>query len=216
MTRQCTPHFTCDRVSGAKLLSCTYHFAQVLGSAARVLSAMANCEPQDPCVEDNTLASLDRAIIHNDRDHGVGLIDFTMTRFPELATLDRTTIQECLNYPVARAMEEYKTALDRIVTLCDCRFCDKRSDEDPVRNIFCVASLAKFVVMLGRNLALVHPDVDMQPHRVGLERLFRAWDAYQYEAEGRDTSSHSMLHLLEKLNMSEVYPFGPCNWGVAD
>jgi hypothetical protein len=141
-------------------------------------------------------------MVHNDRSYGSGFVEFMFASLPELAALDKDTTQECLKYPLAKALEEFETAMNRIVMLCGCHICNESPGPDEVSsyNTFCVPLLAEFVVVLVRNLSFVHPDIELQPYRVGLEKMYRL-----YERENKEPPRNRLQEILNHTFMKHVY-----------
>lgn len=186
--------------SGKRLLQYSYHFGQILGSAARIFAAVANSERDSP--ERRTLGLWRGAVVHNEQGHGSGLVDFMFARLPELAAVNETTVRECLKYRLARACEEFETAMKRMAMQCSCHICNGPHNfegrHDPFT--FCIPKLATVVVLLVRNLSLVHPDVDVQPYRVGLERLYHSYQPCFFDLPRKHIQA-----MLGHTSMQNVY-----------
>lgn len=163
---------------GQELLNARFHLSQILGNGARILRALANSESNNLGISSsmfrNYFNRVEKVVVHNENSHGRGLIHSAIVQFPELASLDRHLMEECLENPLAKACEEYESAVTRLAMLCDCTKCrgDKRSADSKRYQRFCIPSLAHLLLITARNLALVHPEKSLRPHRVGLEYLY--------------------------------------------
>ncbi|KAL9119649.1 MAG: hypothetical protein Q9187_003797 [Circinaria calcarea] len=190
---------------GEELLKAHYHFSQILGNAARIFTALANSEPNNLGIEKPKSyyrhCAFKTVVVHNDNSHGKGFIHFMMARLPELATLDRHLMETCLDYPLAKAHEQFEAAMRRMVMLCDCIMCNEPEDSNDFERYktFCIPLLAEFIVATLRNLALVHPDTDLKPYRSGLEKLYRS---YEFSIE---KPKHRIDGVIDHLTMVSVY-----------
>lgn len=163
---------------GQELLNAGFHLSQILGNGARILGALANCESNNLGISSsmfrNDYNPFEKVVVHNEESHGKGLIHSAIGQFPELASLDRHLMEECLENPLAKACEEYESAVTRLAMICDCTNCrgDKRWTDIKRYKRFCIPALATFLLVTARNLALVHPEKSLRPHRAGLECLY--------------------------------------------
>ena len=191
---------------GRKLLKSHYNLGQVLGNAARIFAAFANAEPDAPHPGTGHVLSDEGwalATIHRSESFGDGLIDFMLKTLPELAALDANTMYACLKHPIARSVEEFQNAIERLASLCDCESCTPRPDmsrELHLTGIFCVPLVAEFLAITLRNLSLVHPDVELQPYRSGLETLYR-----NYELFANKKMANRAPGILRGTRMLDVY-----------
>ncbi|KAG7007396.1 hypothetical protein G7Y79_00010g028970 [Physcia stellaris] len=163
---------------GQELLNARFHSSQIFGNGARILGALANSESNSLGVSSsmfrNDYNPFEKIVVHNEECHGKGLILSAIVQFSELASLDRHLMEECLENPLAKACEEYESAITRLAMLCDPTNCrgDKRWADIKRYKRFCIPSLAQFLLITARNLALVHPEKSLRPHRAGLECLY--------------------------------------------
>ena len=200
---------------GQELLNAGYHFSQILGNGARIFGALANSEANNLGICSSNIRysynPFEAVVVHNEESHGKGFIHFMMARLPELATLDRQLMEQCLEYPLAKAYEEYANAINRLVMLCDCTNCrgDIRWTDVKRYKRFCIPGLAQFLLFTVQNLALVHLDTDLCPNRAGLECLY-ALRGFLPDSPGKWSTDDPDLKqkaskFLHAIGMVEVY-----------
>ena len=200
---------------GQELLNADFHLSQILGNGARILGALANSESNNLGISSsmfrNDYNPFEKVVVHNEESHGKGLIHSAIEQFPELASLDMHSMEECLENPLAKACEEYERAITRLAMLCNCTNCqgDKRWADAKRYKRFCIPSLAQFVLVTARNLALVHPEKSLRPHRAGLECLYglvgylpKVPDNSSLELENQRPNS---IVLLNTIAMVQVF-----------
>lgn len=203
-------------VAGQELLRSTYHFGQLLGNGAKIFAALAEADTDGLLrrdafgLQNHDSGILRWAVVHNERSHGKGLIHFMSTRLPELQVLDRLSMESCLEYPLARAMEEYQSAATRLAMLCGCSRCSqsKHANNYVHTKKFCLPLIAESLLILLRNLALVRPDIDLLPSWVGLENIYLEcyWPYHEdgYWSSHRPYPPNRLEELVRLATMTEV------------
>ena len=192
--------------AGQELLKASYSFSQILGNAARIFAALASSEPNNLGIQKPrtyySTQSFKSAIVHNENSYGKGFVHFMMARFSELATLDRDTMETCLEYPLAKAHKEFEAAMSRMVVTCNCVMCNepKGLDEPERYKTYCIPLVAETFIITVRNLALVYPNADLDPYRSGLEKLCRI-----HEFCPGAKPKFRIDRIIEDLSMDSVY-----------
>ena len=169
----------------------SYPFAQFLGSAARIYSAMA--------LGEEDLGDLNQYRPHfigyPDNCYGSGLVYAIFDTFPELIAMDNLTeiIQRAEGTSFKEAVASFQTSISLIKRYCACNICGDNGAVSvvvpPVRGDYCMLSLAyvvlRILVILG---AVIRPS-DLLPTISGLRSI-------AYTAPRRSSAREEIPSLL--------------------
>ena len=206
---------------GQDLLQSGYHFCQILGNGARLLTAAARCEVGNLGNKTDyrslfRVTDFGETTVYNEQSHGRGLINFMILRLPELETLDKVSIEKCLESPLAKSHQEYKDAWRRLQMLCDCTYCRGDLPTATFQNqTFCLPLLAETILCVARDLSMVIVPEGLFPSRAGFESQYRK----KYEAsrtqhgprEARKYVRRSQTETVgEGSTMLDVYTTAEC------
>ena len=162
--------------SGTRLLKTRYHFARLLGSAARVFEAVRNAEPAAA-----DLATLEHwtsdipgfGRVHASSSFGQELASFMITRLPELKSLE-DIIYGSLNTSFEEAFSRFEEAAQQIEIVCDCHACsdNEKTAKEGHGGEFCLAALSSCLIRILHDLTFIHLDVDQLPFRNGFLLIY--------------------------------------------
>ena len=158
------------------LLQNKHIFAEAIGSAARILQAVAHANSNvDPVVRRGHQ-------IYLGSSYGKKLALFATDRFPELKPLEHL-MQPALRFPFRKARTLFDSSMGKLRTVCDCyecRACVSQKDdassvdtsqasdgEDP----FCLPILVSAIISLIQSLAGIRSG-DLLPTRAGIEYFY--------------------------------------------
>lgn len=142
-----------------------------LGSAARVLTAIAHNESniygpiwQDP-------ESRERWSLHGDSTHGKGFVSNTVYWFPELGPLeDKMQLGARMTYLDAKS--HYETQISLIQNSCQCSFCQNGYRAESKGTDYCKVVIFETILRISQILSVVSADRRLCLKRHGIESLY--------------------------------------------
>jgi hypothetical protein len=142
-------------------------FGTVLGTAARVFSAIAHAE------EDVPQEWRSSCTYYFPDGCGSGFIFNAVTWFPELSSLKKV-VEKTSQLPSFRdAKSAYEIGLSRLAVGCGCLDCTKQERQPEGPESFCLVSLAEIIIKAVRLFSGILTDRNhIRPMRSGLELLY--------------------------------------------
>ena len=147
-----------------KQLTGTKVFGQMIGSIARVFTAMSRAEPW----VSRDGQKLERWTGYSESSFGRGFLNSTIKWLPELTNL-YPSMEAYVNLAYSKAVRLFEEAAYTLADVCRCRNCDCEYG-DSIN--FCLPVLAEAVIFLIWSLSSLQLESDIHPSRAGLESVY--------------------------------------------
>jgi hypothetical protein len=154
----------------ASLIKIPVHLGDFLGSAARILAALAKGEP------DVAYFERDRFVDFAEVSYGQGFLDSAVDIFPELGRVPNLpqVMSNARHQTFNDALKCLEKTLESLQHLCKCPICDWNTEavSKPGSDHSCLVSMALTIQRLIETLACVIQDFPMLPTVRGLEEVY--------------------------------------------
>ena len=187
-----------------RLCEVSFSFAEFLGSAARIYSALAVGEA-DLGVFDDCRESFSGYL---DNSHGPGLVSSIMDTFPELGTLEGflKSTQNAQGTSFQQAVASCQRSVSSIVRYCECSACNRRNSKPlhakSAEN--CILRIVYAVLHISVTLAAVLQHPGLLPTISGIRHFYTRAPRNKstYHADGQNNAKQKDLPELLGLGVS--------------
>ena len=161
---------------GKALLQARMNFGRMIGSAARVFTAVAQSDKSlIELLGDGITDQIYRNWTeYSFASYGRNFVNFALNTFEKRSEL-RDAMKSYSEVPLSTAISEYKSASIRISQICTCISCNQTIEDRKLEGWECLHNLAECIIGLIWHLSLSTFSQPLQPLYQGLKEFNKSW-----------------------------------------